>query len=75
MIDIKVEEEKQEEDSLKLELTEEQKQSFKEFEKLPKSIELTPTQNVFNLNDLSKELHTMNATLKDILRELKKRKV
>ena len=69
MIDLKVDEE-QPEDELRIEFTEEQKQAFVNAMKtnVMKGVAVCD-------NEIVKELHQLNGTLKEILREMKKRKV
>lgn len=75
MIDIIPPEE--EEKMLKIEFTEEQKQAFEDFiAKQNKLLLKAEPSNVSIIDaDISKELHELNKTLKEILREMRKRKV
>lgn len=76
MIDLKVEEEMPE-DELRIEFTEEQKQAFEEIMRKQRAV-LSKTllpEKVSVDADISKELHELNKTLKEILREMRKRKV
>ena len=75
MIDIIPPEE--EEKTLKINFTEEQKQAFEEFiVKQNKLLLKAEPSNASIIDaDISKELHELNKTLKDILKEMRKRKV
>lgn len=76
MIELKVDEEKPT-DSLEIELTEEQKKAFEAvIARKNKLLLKAEPSNVSIIDaDISKELHELNKTLKDILREMRKRKV
>ena len=74
MIDIIPPEE--EEKTLKINFTEEQKQAFEEFIKKQNDLIARPLPPIIPCDDgIAKELHELNKTLKEILREMKKRKV
>ena len=70
MIDLKVDEE-QPKDELRIEFTEEQKQAFKEIMRKQRAV-LVKT---LPPEIIARELHELNVTLKEILREMRKRKV
>lgn len=72
MIDIKP----PEEETLKINLTEELKQAFKDFIASQNKLLLKgEPSNVSIIDaDIAKELHELNKTLKEILREMRKRK-
>ena len=76
MIDLKVEEE-QPEDELRIEFTEEQKQAFEEIMRKQRAVlsKTLPPEIVSADGDITKELHELNKTLREILREMRKRKV
>lgn len=65
------------EETLKINFTEEQQQAFEEFvKKQNKFLIKAEPSNVSIIDaDISKELHELNKTLKEILREMRKRKV
>lgn len=73
MIDVKP----PEEETLKINFTEEQKQAFKDFiARQNKQLLKAEPSNVSIIGaDIAKELHELNKTLKEILREMRKRKV
>ena len=73
MIDIKP----PEEETLKINFTEEQKQAFKDFiaRQNKQLLKAEPSDVSIIDADISKELHELNKTLKEILREMRKRKV
>lgn len=73
MIDVKP----PEEETLKINFTEEQKQAFKDFiARQNKQLLKAEPSNVSIIDaDIAKELHELNKTLKEILREMRKRKV
>lgn len=72
MIDIKP----SEEETLKLNFTEEQKQAFKDFIARHNNLLLKGEPSDVSIidADIAKELHELNKTLKEILREMRKRK-
>jgi len=77
MIDLKVEEE-QPENELRIEFTEEQKKVFEEFMKRQNKLlrKTFPQADISFIDDaIVKELHQLNVTLKEILREMRKRKI
>ena len=73
MIDIKP----PEEETLKINFTEEQKQAFKDFiaRQNKQLLKAEPSDVSIIDADIAKELHELNKTLKEILREMRKRKV
>lgn len=74
MIDIIPPEE--EEKMLKIEFTEEQKQAFEEFIKKQNDLVARPLPPIIPCDDgIANELHELNKTLKEILREMRKRKI
>ena len=75
MIELKVDEEKPT-DSLEIEFTEEQKKAFEEFIKKQNDLIARPLPPIIPCDDgIAKELHELNKTLKEILREMRKRKI
>ena len=72
MIDVKPPEE-----TLKINFTEEQEQVFKEFVAKQNSLLLAVKPSEVSVIDtgVSNELHELNKTLKDILREMRRRKI
>ena len=73
MIDIKP----PEEETLKINFTEEQKQAFKDFiaRQNKQLLKAEPSDVSIIDADIAKELHELNKMLKEILREMRKRKV
>lgn len=73
MIDIKP----PEEETLKINFTEEQKQAFEDFVARQNKLLLKVEPNYVSIidADIAKELHELNKTLKEILMEMRKRKV